>query len=216
MTKASDADDGDALVRLGIGEAQAAPDGVSGAEDGCGLFVAESVGDKHGGVSKGEHVFGVAALEIDPGRLIILAQLLFPAQAPLAASAAFLNPANADAVSDFAGSDAGAELDDLADGLMSEDARELQWDQAVREVNVGVAEAAGVDLNDHLIGAGLGGFPLLYLPLTVYRRNDCCFHEENSERNSRGARPWMRKSGRGCRQGCCICGAAGATVDLMS
>jgi hypothetical protein len=125
MTKATDADDGDALVRLGIGEAKAAPDGVTGTENGRSLLVADSCGQGHGGVGIGEHVFGVAALKIDAGGSGVLAQLFLAAQTPLAGAVSFLNPADADAVSDFAGGDAGADFDDLADGLVAEHARKL-------------------------------------------------------------------------------------------
>ena len=122
----------------------------------------------------------MAALQVDTGRLIILAKFLLAAQAPFAATATFLHPADADAVSDFAGGDAGADFDDLADGLVAEHARKLKREQAVREVNVGVAEAASVDLHDDLIRTCLGGFPLFYFPLTVYGGYDCCFHKEDS------------------------------------
>jgi hypothetical protein len=53
----------------------------------------------------------------------------------------------------------------------------LNWDHAMGEVYVGVAEAAGVNFDNDLIGAGLGDLPLPYFPLAVYTGNDCCFHE---------------------------------------
>jgi hypothetical protein len=43
----------------------------------------------------------------------------------------------------------------------------LNWDHAMGEVYVGVAEAAGVNFDNDLIGAGLGGLPLFYFPLAV-------------------------------------------------
>src|SRR5271154_1717598 len=68
-------------------------------------------------------------------------------------------------------------------------------------MNVGVAEAAGVDFDDDLIGAGLGGFPLFYFPLAVYRGNHCCFHGRTPGRNLNRCSVWMLVQGCGCRKG---------------
>jgi hypothetical protein len=91
-----------------------------------------------------------------------------------------LHPADADAVSDFAGGDAGADFDYFADRLVAQHAGKREREQTVGEMYIGVAQAAGVDLHDYLIGACFGGFPLFYFPLAVDRGDDCCFHEEDS------------------------------------
>jgi hypothetical protein len=50
----------------------------------------------------------------------------------------------------------------------------------MRQVDIGIAQTAGVDFHYHLIRASFRGFPLLYFPLAVYGRDNCCFHEEDS------------------------------------
>src|ERR1700726_1062661 len=102
MAESSNADHRNALVRFGIGQTQPTPYCVSGAENGGRLFVAESVGDEHGCVRVGQHVFSMATLSRDTGRDVVLAQFFLAAQAPLATSAAFLHPPHADAVPYFA------------------------------------------------------------------------------------------------------------------
>src|SRR5271165_140390 len=215
MPEAADADDGDAFVRLGIGKAEAAPDGVAGAEDGRGLFVADCCRNRHGGIRIGQHVFGVAALQSNAsGGDGVPAQLLLATQAPLASSISFLDPAYADAVSDLPRSDAGAELDNLADRFVAEDMGKLNGDHAVRQVDIRIAEAARVDLDDHLVRASFGGVPLLYFPLAVYGGNYRCFHMRTPKGFSK-RNVWMQPWGKGCRTDAAFAVHALATVDLV-
>src|SRR5580693_2421135 len=181
MAQAADADYRDALVGFGISEAEAAPDSVTSAENGRGLLVINSGRERHGGVGIGQHVFGMATWQADAGGDRVRASFLLAAQAPLAGAVSFLHPTDTDPVSDFAGGDAGADLDDLAHGFVAKDVRKLNGKEAVRQVDIGVAEAASVDLHDHLVRASLGRFPLFYFPLAVYRWNYRCFHKEDSE-----------------------------------
>src|ERR1039458_4459007 len=146
------------------------------------LLVAEASRDGHRGVSIRQHELSMATWQANAGGNVVLAQFFLAPQTPLACPVSFLYPADADAVSYFAGSDAGAKFDNLAHRLVAQHAGERESKQTVREVDVGVAEAAGVDLDDDLVWAGLGSFPLLHFPLAVYGGDDCCFHEESSRR----------------------------------
>src|SRR3989442_7806890 len=73
-------------------------------------------------------------------------------QTPFAPSAGRLNPRHPDAVSDTARSDTGPDGDDLSDGLVSKDARERSRQLAIRLMHVRVAQPAGVNFDQHLIG----------------------------------------------------------------
>ena len=52
-------------------------------------------------------------------------------------------------------------------------AREL----TTRLMHIGVAHPAGSDFNEHLSGAGLGGFDFFDFPCAVYRGDHGCFHD---------------------------------------
>jgi hypothetical protein len=77
-------------------------------------------------------------------------------QTPFAPAAGRLNPRHPDAVSDTARSDTGPDGNDLSDGLVSKDARERSRQLAIRLMHVRVAQPAGVNLDQHLIGTGIG------------------------------------------------------------
>ena len=76
-------------------------------------------------------------------------------------------PAHADPVAYLARSNSRTDFHDLANRFVAEYVGKLNWDHAMDEVYVGVAEAAGVNFDNDLIGAGLGGLPLFYFPLAV-------------------------------------------------
>src|SRR5580704_1133110 len=80
-------------------------------------------------------------------------------------------------------------------------------------MNIRITKPARMDLDYDLIGAGLGGFPLLYFPLAVYRGDYCCFHGEDSGVIS-GCSRWMLEPGTRCRTECCVCGASVAKGRL--
>ena len=88
-----------------------------------------------------------------------------------------MHPADADALADFAGGHAGTDFDDFADGFVAEHPGKRKREQAVGQVNVGVAEPAGVDLHKDLVGADLRGLPLFHFPLAVHGGDYRCFHE---------------------------------------
>jgi hypothetical protein len=97
-------------------------------------------------------------------------------QAPLAPAARGLHPGDADAVADLACRHARADGQDLADGLVTERPREGAGDFAARLVDVGVAHAAGADLDEDLVWPGLGRRHVLEHPGAVDRWDDGGFH----------------------------------------
>src|ERR1700746_1018659 len=98
MPKPTDAEHGHALVRLRIGPAEPAINGIPSAKDRCGFLVRNLVGNQVGSVGAHQHVLGVPALGIAPSALQKGAEHPAAALAPFAASAGGLNPCRADAV----------------------------------------------------------------------------------------------------------------------
>src|SRR5216684_7948393 len=108
VTEPADPKHGHALMRLGIGPAEAAIDCVTSAEDrGC-LLVGNLVGNQIGGVGIHQHVLGVTAWYIEPRTLQIGAEHPAAALAPFAASARGLNPCGAHAIACLSGGDVGS------------------------------------------------------------------------------------------------------------
>src|SRR5258707_1010040 len=71
MPKPADPEHGHALMRLGIGPAEPAIDGVTGAEDRGRLLIRDLVRNQVGGVRIHQHVLGVTAFYIEPRDLQI-------------------------------------------------------------------------------------------------------------------------------------------------
>ena len=176
MPETANADDGDSLLRLRVGQPQAAPDGVAGAEDRGRLLVREPFGDERGGRRLGQHELGMPSLRRDPGDQRLDAEDRLAAQAPLAALAGALDPGDADPIADPAGRHPGAERDDLADRLVSERPGEPGGEHSLGDVHVGVAQSAGLDLHQHLTGAGSGGRDLTNFPGAMQGGDDGDFH----------------------------------------
>src|ERR1700686_3245544 len=101
-------------MRLGIGPAEPAIDGVTGAEDRGRLLIGNLVRNQVGGVGIHQHILGVTALYIDPRALQIRTEHPAAALAPFAAPARGLNPGGTHAVADFSRCDVGSNGDDLS------------------------------------------------------------------------------------------------------
>ena len=108
------------------------------------------------------------------------------AQAPLAAAAGGLDPRHADAVSDPTRADTRPDTDDLAHRLMTKRARKRTGQLASRLMDVGVADATCVNLDQHLSWPRLGGRHFLNFPPRIDRRNDCGSHWSISLSSSNG------------------------------
>src|SRR5215813_13561196 len=150
MPKPPDSKYGHALVWLRIGPAEPAINGISGAEDGCGLFVGNLVGNQVRSVGVHQHVLGVTALHIAPRTLQIGAEHPAATLATFAASAGGLNPSGANAVAYLPGGHVRSHGNDLADRLVAEDSG--KWSRKVSEslVHIGIADAACVHFHQYL------------------------------------------------------------------
>src|ERR1700732_127938 len=101
VPEAADAENGDALVRLGVGPAQSAPHRIPRAEDRSGLLVRHILWNQEGTIGIHGHVLGVTALQIDPRVFLIGTEIPAAALAPFAAPAGGLNPGSAYAIAHF-------------------------------------------------------------------------------------------------------------------
>src|SRR5215468_3485362 len=127
MPKPADSKYGYALVRLRIGPAEPAINGISGAEDRCGLLVGNLLRNQVRSIGVHQHVLGVTALHLAPRALQIGAEHPAAALAPFAASARGLNPCRPDAVACLASGYIRSHGDDLADWLVAKDSRKFSW-----------------------------------------------------------------------------------------
>jgi hypothetical protein len=69
-----------------------------------------------------------------------------------------------------------ADLDDLADRLMTERARELGGDHSMRDVDIGETKTAGGHADQDFVGSGLGAGNFAHFPLPVDCGCHCGFH----------------------------------------
>jgi hypothetical protein len=119
----------------------------------------------------------VAALKANARRDRVRAQLFSAPQTPFAAAATLLVPTHTNTITDFARTYTSPDLDDFADGFVAKNAGKLQPKQTMGKMHVGVAQAAGLNLDNNLIRTGFGRLPLFDFPLAVNGRDNCCFHE---------------------------------------
>src|SRR5438132_311357 len=136
VPEAADAEHSHALMRLRIGPAEPAIDGITSAKDRRCLLVGNLVGNKVGCVGIHQHVLGVSALCLNPCALQIRTEHFAATLAPFAASASGLNPGGAHTVADLSRGDVGSHGSDLADRLVAEDSR--KWPGQVSESLVNV------------------------------------------------------------------------------
>ena len=92
-----------------------------------------------------------------------------------------LNPRNADTVADPTRCHARADCDDLADRFMAKRARKITGKLSTRLVDIGVTQAARVDLDEHLAWSRLRGLCLFNFPPAVGGGDDCCSHRKNQK-----------------------------------
>src|SRR5215468_12082942 len=176
MPKPTDSKYGHALVRLRIGPAEPAINGISGAKDRCSLLVGNLVRNQIRSVCVHQHILGVTALCICPGALQIGTEHPSAALAPFAASAGGLNPRRANAVAYLASGHIRSRGDDLAHRLVTKDSRKWSRKVSKRLVHIGVADAACVHLHQHLTWSRLRLGNIFNLPGTAHGGYDCGFH----------------------------------------
>src|SRR5205823_9425810 len=100
--------------------------------------------------------------------------------APFAASASRLNPSGTHTVADLSRGDIGSHGNNLTDRLVAEDSRKWSGQMSERLMYVGVADAAGMHLHEHLIRSGLSLRNVFDLPRTAHSGNDGGLHNTSS------------------------------------
>ena len=120
------------------------------------LDVAERAVDGKAEPRVGDGVLGVATVDVIAGESRAVAQILAPGRAVPARAARPAEPGDADAFPDADRLHPGSGLDHLTDDLVARDQRQLRMGQlAVDHVQVGAAQAARADLDQHLSTRGL-------------------------------------------------------------
>ena len=147
-------------LRLGLLDALVGGD--AGADERRGLLGVKAGRDMGDVVRVGEEVFGKAAVLGVAAELRLGADRLPGRQAILAMAAGRVEPRHADAVAFLDDRDARADRGDAADGLVAGDERQLRLQRPVagRGVKVGVADAAGLGLDQDLARARASGCPI--------------------------------------------------------
>src|SRR5207248_1578218 len=120
----------------------------AGAEQRRGGGVVVGVGERIAGALVGDGELGVAAVDVVAREAGAVTEVLVAAAAVVAGAAPPGEPGDADAGALLQGLGG---FDDGADDLVAEDEGELRADQlAVEDVEVGAADGAGADFEEHL------------------------------------------------------------------
>ena len=158
MGRAAEAVKADGRAGPDLGALDRAKADYPRAQQRRGRFVAEPVGNRVGEVLAHHHEFGVAAIVVVTGKPRVRAEVLAAAPAPGALAAGLAQPGDADPRA--GGSEArasGATAYDRADDLVTgDDSRMARRQVALGDVEVGAADAAGLDTDENLARAGLG------------------------------------------------------------
>src|SRR5262245_14389333 len=133
----------------------------AGAHERSSFYRRKVVWDQGHGAGRGHHIFSVAAVERDAGRLNELAGEDVSAAALVAVAAVAAEPADADALADFELTYPGTDGGDDAGYLMAGDARVLNArKERVFDDRIAVADAAGLHFDSNRAGGRLGDRPL--------------------------------------------------------
>ena len=152
--------------------------GHPGADD-RGRFDRRQAGrDVRDVVRVGENILGETAVLRIAAELRRVADGFPAAQAMLAAAACRVEPGNADSVADGHSGDPVTERDDAPDPLVAGNERRhrLDWPVAARRVQIGVADPAGLGLDQNLPRSGHGNLALAKLQRTVERFDNGSVH----------------------------------------
>lgn len=156
VTQAADAEDGDALPGAERCLLEPPVNGNAGAQQRGGVGETEAVRqrDDVGGFRLDE--FGVTAIDGDAGDALAPAEHLAPLPAVFAFAAGPVEPGNANAIAGVNGGDVRAGGVDDAGDFVPQDEREfgVAFEEVPiggGKVEIGVADAAGVDFDEHLV-----------------------------------------------------------------
>ena len=149
MTEAADAGYHHPLARPRFGLLEALVDGNARTHDRRGGSEVELVGDVPDIAWIREDVFGEAAIDRVAGVLLFETERLPARGAVLAMTAGGVEPRHADAIAFLDGGDAATDGDDVARALVARNERRrwLHRPVATRRVQVGMADAASLDLH---------------------------------------------------------------------
>jgi len=159
MAEAADALYGDEIAGARTAMAQSVKRCDTGAEKRTGFRWIQAVGNCGEPFGRSEHVLLVAAVEVDPGDSFILAgdEIAFAARGASEVVAAV--PSDSDALAFLPIGDARAGFVDDAGNFVAGNARVLDaGENTVFGEMVAETDAACLDLDTHLSGAGLGDF----------------------------------------------------------
>ena len=162
MAESADAGYRHPLARTGVGDFESLVDRDTGTEDGRDFQRIDVVGDPRrvGGVD--QHVAAEASVDAVAAVLLALAQRLPAGTAVLAAAACRPQPRVANLVAELQIGDTRAERNDGAVTLVAGDEWRLRLDGPItmRGMQIGVAHAGGLQLDQYLAGSGAGQFDL--------------------------------------------------------
>lgn len=159
MAESAHTEDRDTLSRLDAAVLHRAVDRDAGAEQRRG-FRARQRGTNPQDVRRlGLHELRITAVDARAGNRLVGAEVLFAFPAQLALAARPVRPGDADAVADLQLVHVRATLDDAPDDFVPGDQRQLDdplqlLPIAFGDVEIGVANAACFDADQHLVAAG--------------------------------------------------------------
>src|SRR5207302_10861286 len=126
------------------------------------------------------HVLCVSGLPLNPSALQVGTGHPAAKLARFAAPAGGLHPSGTHTVAYLSRGDVGSHRNDLADRVVAEDSGEWSRQMSERLMDVGVADAAGMHLHEHLIRSGLRLRNVFDLPRTAHSGNDGGLHNTSS------------------------------------
>src|SRR6478672_6721772 len=126
-------------------------------------------------------VLRIAAIDCDAGNLLLHAKILIAFTTEFAFAARPENPRHADAVADFELLHAGTDFNYFARDFMSNNERQLGnpaelYPVTFSNMQIRVANAAGLHFDQDFSLAGLGTFNFLNHEWRLQFVQDCCFH----------------------------------------
>src|SRR5262252_3199266 len=168
MAEAADALHGDQIAWSRSRVAQGIVDGHPGAEQWGRLRARQIVGHRGNRLGGGDHVLGVAAVEAERGDLLEAAQDEVAAAARITRKAVSTVPADTDALTGLPDLDVGAHDVDAPRDLVPRDARVREpGPEPILDEHVAVTDAAGLDLDAHLMTLRVGNRTLHELEVTA-------------------------------------------------
>ena len=118
--------------------------------------VAEDCRDRIGKALVHYHVLGKAAVDVQAGKLNLVTQILPVCQAIATGTAGMIEPGHAEAVTNLVLANRWAYANNRAHNLVARHGWQPgQGQVTLNNMQIGVTHAAGVNLQQHLMGAGL-------------------------------------------------------------